>query len=148
MQDIGVEIDVSTLLCGKRILEVPGVAALLSVPKSPAQIATIYGVSRQAVHQFIERNADALSDLLDTDKLMTYKLQHVTHRIIDSIDDSDLQKANLSTKMIAAGIAIDKSRLLLGQSTQNISTMSRYILDIEAHISSSAPVPSDPATSE
>jgi len=46
--------------------------------------------------------------------------EDLSKRILVSISDEDIKKANLRDRLISAGIATDKSQLLKGGSTQNI----------------------------
>jgi hypothetical protein len=46
--------------------------------------------------------------------------EDLSKKILVSISDEDIKKANLRDRLISAGIATDKSQLLKGGSTQNI----------------------------
>ena len=44
-------------------------------------------------------------------------------RLLSAISDTDIKKASLRDKVIAAGILFDKERLERGQSTSNVSVL-------------------------
>ena len=110
-----------------QVLTVPVVAGLISRGQSNADIARLFGVSAQAVSQFIQRHDTQLACLKDADAYLSAKLKAVTIETIDSIDMSCIQKAGLRDRVISAGVMIDKQRLIDGQSTANISMFSHII---------------------
>ncbi|MCX5827604.1 MAG: hypothetical protein NTV58_06335 [Deltaproteobacteria bacterium] len=79
------------------------------------------GLSRQAVHRRIGGH------LTDEEKLLHYKnnradlLAMTQERILASIDDETISKANLQTKAMAYGVLFDKERLERNLSTSNLS---------------------------
>jgi|GEM_PF-1828708 len=88
---------------------------------SYSQIAKVVGCSKANV---IERLKPFLDDI---DRLPAY-LRHrsniyalYSRRILQSLTDTDLQKANLRDKVLSAAILYDKERLERGQSTSNIA---------------------------
>lgn len=115
----------------QRILEVPGVAILLSKGKSMSEIAEIYNVSRQAVHQFLQRNADRLSALQNGDEIIAAKIQDKLHCILEAVDTNDIKKAGLLQKFTSIGIGVEKMRLLSNKSTQNVSALTRIVCDLD-----------------
>lgn len=90
--------------------------------RSYREIAKLQGIHHTAVHQAI---APILAKLPSSELLEEYKansadvFQNVAMRTLLSINEGDLEKANLRDKVIAAGIATDKARLISGQSTSN-----------------------------
>jgi len=106
----------------KAPLTVEHIAALLRRNYTQADIARLSNVSPQAVNQFINNNYEVLHPLIDnTDHILASKLKSKAIGIINSIVDSDIQKASLMQRSTAAGIFIDKYRLLSGQSTDNLA---------------------------
>ncbi len=79
------------------------------------------GLSRQAVHRRIGGH------LTDDEKLERYKtrradlLAATQERILSSIDDETISKANLQSKALAYGVLFDKERLERNLSTSNLS---------------------------
>ena len=102
-------------------LSIPGVAALLQKQYSQVTIARYFSVTPQAVNQYIDRHRDKLEPFLDHDAVLAAKMQVVAHEIIDSIDFAAIQRAGLKDRTVAAGVLVDKSRLLSGQSTENVN---------------------------
>lgn len=64
-----------------------------------------------------------------TTKEILAKLDSITARVLDSIDDETIAKSGLRDRMIAAGVAIDKRQLLSGQPTQILSIDERKSLN-------------------
>ena len=79
------------------------------------------GLSRQAVHRRIGGH------FTDEEKLLHYKnnradlLAATQERILSSIDDETISKANLQSKALAYGVLFDKERLERNLSTSNLS---------------------------
>ena len=115
-------IDLPPYRPAKAPLTVEHVAALLRRNYSKSDIAKLSNVSPQAVDQFIDRHYEVLHPLIDiTDYILASKLKAKAIGIINSIEQSDIEKASLMQKSTAAGIFIDKYRLLSGQSTDNLA---------------------------
>jgi predicted transcriptional regulator len=107
-----------------QILTVPLVATLLSKNKTQAEIARLFGKSDQAVSQFIQRNETDLAVLKNFEDVTVNALKHSVCRIVNSVEESDIKKAGLVGKFTAAGIGIEKVRLLQDKSTSNLSVRS------------------------
>ena len=123
----------------KAQLTVPLIASWLAGGIKPPEIASNCGVSKQAVYQFIERNADELAPLIDTTdgviamkyKQLSNKATDCINRIVDKNIDSFAPKDLFGLNVIM-GTAADKYRLMAGKSTANISTISKLILQADA----------------
>lgn len=115
-------------------LTVPLVAALLQKNYSQAAISRYCGVTRQAVNQFISWHRDELAVMLDYENIMPRMLKKKVYEIISSIDLRDIKKASLQQKVTSAAIAIEKHRLLEGESTENIDihATTRNIEELQA----------------
>ena len=87
------------------------------------QIADKYNVSAQAISDRIKRFKSIPQD---PEYISAYKSSRadvfaaLQIRILDSIEEDDLKKAPLQSKMWSVGVLYDKERLETGQSTQNI----------------------------
>ena len=81
-------------------------------------IADIQGTTRQAIHQ-------ALQDLLPTDTTKAFQeqradiLSHMQLRLLQSIDNEDIKKAPMGSRVLAACQIYDKERIERGLSTSN-----------------------------
>ncbi len=64
------------------------------------------------------RNAEEIKDIQR--ELASY-FEDLSMRLITSITDEDIEKLNCYQRVIAAGISVDKLRLLRNESTQNVS---------------------------
>ena len=76
-----------------------------------------YKINKQEVDNYAANQADILMGL--------------QHRITANISDSDIEKASLKDKIVAASICLDKHRLITGQSTSNIANWS--VIVSESH---------------
>ena len=118
------------ILPGKK-LTVPGIATLLARGRSKAEIARIFNVSPSAVTQYCQAHADELGDLADPEDLLKFKIAHQVHRVLDSLNQHDLQNENLMVKSTHFGILFDKYRLQTGKTTQNVGTLSAICIRVD-----------------
>ena len=100
----------------KTRLTVPIVSAYLNRGYNQADIARACNVSKQAVSQFIAVHHDKLI-VLGSDDLLAHKYRLLAHELLDSINPDIIDQASLKDRMVTAGIATDKDRLLSGQAT-------------------------------
>jgi predicted DNA-binding protein YlxM (UPF0122 family) len=95
------------------------------------QIADIAGKSKQAIHSKIKK-------LLPTEDTNIYKnqradiLANLQYKLLSSIDDKDIKKAPVGSRVLAACQIYDKERLERGQSTENIAQIHGDIAKIKA----------------
>ncbi len=70
--------------------------------------------------------------------------EDLTMRLLTSISDADIEKMNGQSRFVSAGIAVDKLRLLRGDSTENIAVkasraavfeMDQQIIELEKKLS-------------
>lgn len=104
-------------------LSVPLLTTYLTKGYQIPQIANICNVSRQAIHDYINRHTE-LQPLLESDGYMAHKCKAVAGKalgIMDRVLDEDFSKKDLVSLNIMTGTLIDKYRLLSDQSTQNIA---------------------------
>jgi predicted transcriptional regulator len=118
------QIDQEPITQAYQVLTVPLVATLLSKNKSQSDIARLFGKSKQAVSQFITRHEADLAVLKNFEDITVNSLKHNVVRIVESVDTADIKKAGLVGKFTAAGIGIEKVRLLQDKSTSNLSVRS------------------------
>jgi hypothetical protein len=64
------------------------------------------------------RNAEEIKDI---QRELAGYFEDLSMRLITSISDEDIEKLNCYQRVIAAGISVDKLRLLRNESTENIS---------------------------
>lgn len=90
------------------------------------QIARVQGVSSQTVHQTVAPLLKALPNAAELAEMKASMADHAAvtaYRTIASITDSVIESASLQQRATTAGILIDKSRLLSGESTQNVAVL-------------------------
>ena len=93
------------------------------------QIATMTGCTASTVHKAI---APVLNNMHSKQELEEFRtrqvdvLDSITLRTLQSITDTDYQKASLLQKTTAACQLIDKQRLISGQTTANVGIMGYF----------------------
>ena len=100
----------------KTRLTIPIVSAYLNRGYTQADISRACNVSKQAVSQFIQVHHDRLIQL-GSDDILSHKYRLLTHQLLDSVTPESIEAASLKDRMVTAGIATDKDRLLSGQAT-------------------------------
>lgn len=105
-----------------RPLDTVIVAQLLSKGYTLTKIASLFGVSVQAVSEYCIRHKEKLDVLKDHASVISSKLKSQVVRILDNLEETDLQKVGFKDKWIGLGIGIEKYRLIDGQSTSNVSS--------------------------
>ena len=91
---------------------------------SHSQIAKIVKCSPANITQRLQ--ASGITSLEKYKKNRANVLALIQSKIINSISDAEIKKANLQQKMWAFGVLYDKERLETGRSTQNISSISLH----------------------
>ena len=94
--------------------------------QSYRQIAKVHGVHESTVHQSIAPLLKALPSASEMAEMKASLADHATvtaYKTIASITDEVIDKAGLQARATTAAILIDKSRLLTGESTQNIAIL-------------------------
>lgn len=104
-----------------------------TTPATPPQIARTVNTSRQLVHQALERygiDANTLESFKESraDILAAAQLKDMQAYL--SIDD-DERKSRIKTRgLVDFGIAYDKERLERGESTENVSVITKVIREL------------------
>ena len=79
-----------------------------------------YGIEQQELEQYKDKRSDIFAG--------------IQNRILKSVTDAEIQKASLQVKAMAFGVLFDKERLERGQSTDNVSIVSRIATDYQKSI--------------
>jgi hypothetical protein len=103
--------------------------SLTTQEKKQVALLAAQGLSNNAIAKRMNRHhATTKKELLtpesqvevaDIQERLADKFEQISERILDAICEGDLQKASLQQKSVSAGIMLDKSRLIRGQSTMN-----------------------------
>lgn len=101
-------------------LDVLTLAAMLKKNYAQTEIARLYGVSPQAVSDYLKRHNDEIDALVQPDDYYALKWKQMQNNCLDSVSSKDLDHASLQQKVTCGAIAAEKSRLYSGQSTQNL----------------------------
>lgn len=105
------------------------------------QIAQLTGSDKSTVHQTIKPLLDLVADPESLDKYRARQadiIDTMAARTIASVTDEDYEKASLLQKTTAFCQLVDKSRLISGQSTQNLAVLSYFGGLVEAFGSNEA----------
>lgn len=101
-------------------------SALLAEGKSINYIATYTGLCKETVSRIKKGEIKLLNRWVDEIKTHeTGKITFLSHSILDSVNQGDLDKASLLQKITSASILIDKRRLLQGESTENVNYLGK-----------------------
>ncbi|MEA5115969.1 MAG: helix-turn-helix domain-containing protein [Geobacteraceae bacterium] len=96
------------------------------------EIAALFadGVSAYAIAKRLGRDYATVTSALKTEDVTKHvraaqeniglKCIEISDRILSGVCDADIEKAPLQVKLVSAGIAIDKARLSLGLTTDNV----------------------------
>ncbi len=102
------------------LYEIEQIKVLKASGLSDNAIAKKVGRARKTVKRCCQdpRNAEEIKEV---QRQLAGYFEDLGVRLITSISDDDIQKLNCYQRVIAAGIAVDKFRLLRNESTENIS---------------------------
>jgi hypothetical protein len=81
--------------------------------QSPTRIAKLVKRSPHTVQKHLEQPGVA-EKVQDEKAVLAEKYRAQARRILDSINDKDIEKASLQQKSISSGVLLDKSLLLAG----------------------------------
>ncbi len=102
------------------------IALLAAEGKTPHAIGEIVGRDPKSVRKVLA-TPEVMTQVADYQERLAEKFEQLTDRILDSVSDEDVAKASLQQKVISAATSLDKTRLLRGQSTSNVSLLHRLI---------------------
>ncbi len=96
-------------------LSVKSISILMLRGYTQAAISRLFGVSEAAVSQYITRHYSELAPLIDkSGDLLSLEFKSLANKIVQSVKDVDIKRANLRDRIVSAGIALDKSQILQG----------------------------------
>ena len=93
------------------------------------EIATLENVERSTVSRILSQYD---LDRKKIDKFAideTLWLKDFRRRVITNITDEEIKNAPLNVKLVGYGIAVEKDRLLSGESTENYSVINKLIVE-------------------
>lgn len=94
--------------------------ALFTRGASYAEIGSVMGVSKQAIHHRIRGIVPDVARVSAARQYRADMLAEVTSDILSSIDEKAIKSAGLKDRAMTYGILYDKERLERGESTQNV----------------------------
>lgn len=92
----------------------------LASGNSIRRVARITGRSRPTVAKVKKDHHSAIEELQTQ---LAGDFMELANRLVSSIDEETIKKAPLQARVVSAGIAVDKSRLISGQSTENYAVL-------------------------
>lgn len=98
------------------------VALLAANGASVNKISKQTGLHHNTVKKVLQQD-DIVALKTDIEGRLADKFELLAESILNSVSEDDLLKASLQQKSISAATMLDKSRLIRGQSTQNIAVM-------------------------
>ncbi len=114
----------------KLVQTVPGI--------SIREIAEETGLAKNTIQTMMDKHQIIKAEL---DAYKTYQpdvLLNLSRRISESIDDECIKKAPLKDRMVGLGIAIDKFRLITGESTGNVNNWLMIVQQSQAPVTNRA----------
>lgn len=97
------------------------------------ELAKAYGCSAQNVHQRLSPYIKRRKEVQQFKENRADLLADIQEKILSSIDDKLIKKAQLLQRVDAAGKLYDKERLERGQSTENIVSIHADVAAIKLH---------------
>ena len=111
-----------------RKIDLPKALELRQKGLTEQEIADLFHCTKQAVSKALKPYADLFNGEIEVFKKNRADLFASTQReLLESFDPSDIKKMNVKDRVIALGIMYDKERLERGQSTSNLSIMTRAV---------------------
>lgn len=103
--------------------ETETIVTLAASGMSKTKIAQTLGRSRGMVKHVIAE-PEVQKQIIDEKSVLAKLYRDKARRIVDSINDVDIEKASLQQKSISSGVLLDKSLLLVGDLPQvNVSVL-------------------------
>lgn len=98
------------------------IAALAASGKSQRAIGRATGRDNKTVARVL-KEPGVIVDRAKMEEILADKFERLADSILNSVSEDDLLNASLQQKSVSAGIMLDKSRTIRGQSTQNIAVI-------------------------
>lgn len=95
------------------------IATLAAAGKTPYSIGKEIDRDIRTIRAAL-KSEEVQAMVQETQERLGLKYQAVAEKILDSITDADLEKASLQQKSISSATMLDKARLALGLTTENI----------------------------
>lgn len=98
------------------------IAALAAAGKSQRAIGRATGRDNKTIARVL-KEPRVIVDRAKMEERLADKFEQLADAILDSVSEDDLLNASLQQKSISAGVMIDKSRVIRGQSNMNIAVI-------------------------
>ena len=113
----------------KDIIPIAKLLALRKKKLSYEQIGKIVGCSKVNVWERLQPYIDEIESLDSYKDNRADLLAIVQHRLVNTLNPTTIEKMSPRDRVLAYGILYDKERLERGQSTQNIETHHKFMID-------------------
>jgi lambda repressor-like predicted transcriptional regulator len=98
------------------------IAALAASGKSQRAIGRATGRDNKTIARVL-KEPGVMIDRAKMEERLADKFEQLSEAILDSVSEEDLFNATLQQKSISAGVMLDKSRVIRGQSNMNIAVV-------------------------
>lgn len=98
------------------------IALLAAAGKSNRQIGREIGRAANTVKKHLQV-PEVIADVQDMQLVLADRFEQTSLRALDFITDEKLDKSSARDLGILAGVCLDKSRVITGQSTQNVAVL-------------------------
>jgi len=103
------------------VKELETAKALSALGKSYRQIGLELDRSDKTIKRALTKTPEVIQEVKELKKEVADLYGDLAQRILESINDETIKEAKLRDRVISAGVCTDKQRLIIGESTQNIS---------------------------
>lgn len=105
--------------------------ALSALGKSYRQIGFDLNRSDKTIKKALTKTPEVIAEVRELKEEIAGLYDDLAQRILESITDETIREARLRDRIISAGVCTDKSRLIKGQSTANISCWDHILAEAE-----------------
>ena len=98
---------------------------------------TYYSISKEirrsphTVKKYLTSSQEVIESVQEMKQELSDMFEGLATKMISSISEEDIGKINAYQRTVSAGICTDKFRLLRNESTMNISSLSRLIIELD-----------------
>lgn len=109
------------------VKELEKAKALYALGKSYNQVAKELERDPKSIKKWLTSSPEVVKEISELKREVATLYEDLAHRILESISDDTIEEAKLRDRVVSAGVATDKSRLLRGEATQHISCQTMHM---------------------
>lgn len=107
------------------------IKTLYASGESYRAIARAMGKAPNTIKHYLKSSPAVMVEVAEKKKDLIVLYEGLAERMVTSISDKDIEKINALQRTIASATAVDKMRLLRGESTDNIGLIGKLIHEIK-----------------